>query len=99
MQSNDSPFSSDDLILEVGSVNDDDHNDDDDDDDVVDNNNPWEDIDVQNIPLDIKDEMISPCFSCTSCGTVCFFYVLYIEVVVWYIAYVVRLAGSIGEMQ
>ena len=29
----------------------------------------------------------------------CFFYVLYMEAVGWYIAYTVRIAESIGEMQ
>ena len=43
--------------------------------------------------------LISPYFSCTNCGTACFLYVLYIEAVVWYIAYAVHVAGSIGEMQ
>ena len=44
--------------------------------------------------------VISPYFSyCTNCGTSWFLYVSYIEAVEWYIAYAVRVAGSIGEMQ
>ena len=51
MQSNDSPFSSDESVLKVCSVNDNNNDDDYDDDD---NNNPWGDI--QNILLNIKYE-------------------------------------------
>ena len=54
MQSNHSPFSSDESVLEVCSVNvnnNDGHNDCDDD-----NNNPWGDMDIHDIPLDIKYE-------------------------------------------
>ena len=55
MQSNDSQFSSDESVLEVCSVYDNNDNDNDYDDDDQ-NNNPWGDMDMQDIPLDIKDE-------------------------------------------
>ena len=45
MQSNDSPFSSDESVLEVCSVNDNNYDDDDYHDDDH-NNNPWGDMDV-----------------------------------------------------
>ena len=56
MQSNDSPFSSDESVLKVCSVNDNNHYNDDDYHDDHHNNNPWGDMDVRDIPLDIKDE-------------------------------------------
>ena len=55
MQSNDSPFSSDESVLKVCIVNDN-NNDDYDYDDHHHNNSPWGDMDIQDIPLDIKDE-------------------------------------------
>ena len=56
MQSNDSLFSSDESVLKVCSVNDNNDYDDDDYNDDYHNNNPWGDMDIRDIPLDVKDE-------------------------------------------
>ena len=57
MQSNDSPFSSNESVLEVCIVNENNCSSHDYCDDVDNNNNPWGYMDIQDIPLDIKHEV------------------------------------------
>ena len=57
MQSNNSPFSSDESVLKVCIVNENNCSSHDYCDDVDNNNNPWGDMDIQDIPLDIKHEV------------------------------------------